>query len=144
MLRTVLLLIYTAFMSISGQGWAHAFSQADQDCSKCHTLNNEQAAKTLAKMAPDIKVLNVQASAIKGLWEIGVESGGKKGIIYLDYSGKHLISGNVFSIHTKTNLTQESLQDISKIDITRIPLKDALVMGDKNAKYRIIVFDDPD
>ncbi len=95
-------------------------------------------------MIPDIKVLHVRASAVKGLWEIGIESGGRKGIVYLDYSGKHLLAGNLFSIQAKTNLTQESLQEINKVDASQIPLKDALVMGDKNAKYKVIVFDDPD
>jgi len=121
-----------------------AFAQGDQDCLKCHTLSNEQAKKTLAEMIPDIKILNVQPSAVKGLWEIGIESGGRKGIVYLDYSGKHLLAGNLFLIQTKTNLTQEHLQEINKIDVSQIPLKDALVLGDKNAKHKVIVFDDPD
>jgi len=121
-----------------------AFAQGDQDCLKCHTLSNEQARKTLAEMIPDIKVLNIQASAVKGLWEIGIESGGRKGIVYLDFSGRHLLAGNLFSLETKTNLTQERLQEINKVDVSQIPLKDALVMGEKTAKYKVIVFDDPD
>lgn len=144
MRKNILLLIFAAFLLVSDHGLAYAFAQGDQDCSKCHTLSNEQAKKTLAEMIPDIKILNIRASAIKGLWEIAIESGGKKGVVYLDYSGKHLISGNLFSIQTKTNLTQETLQDINKVDISQIPLKDALVMGDKNAKYKVIVFSDPD
>lgn len=95
-------------------------------------------------MIPDVKILDVRPSAVKGLWEIGIESGGRKGIVFIDYSGKHLLAGNLFSIQTKTNLTQEHLQEISKVDVSQIPLKDALVMGDKNAKHKVIVFDDPD
>lgn len=144
MRKNTLLLIFTAFLFVSGHGLAYAFAQRDQDCSKCHTLSKEQAKKTLTEMVPDIKVLNIRASAIKGLWEIAIESEGKKGIVYLDYPGKYLMSGNLFSIQTKTNLTQESLQDVSKVELSKIPLKDALVMGDKNAKYKVIVFSDPD
>jgi len=95
-------------------------------------------------MIPDIKVMNVTPSEIKGLWEISMESGGRKGIVYLDYSGKHLMAGNLFLLATKTNLTQEKMQDLTKIDVSQVPLKDALVMGDQNAKYKVIVFDDPD
>ena len=144
MRNIILTAIVCAFLIASGNNRADAFAQGDQDCLKCHALSTEQAKKTLSEMIPDIKVLHVRASAVKGLWEIGIESGGRKGIVYLDYSGKHLLAGNLFSIQAKMNLTQESLQEINKVDASQIPLKDALVMGDKNAKYKVIVFDDPD
>ena len=69
---------------------------------------------------------------------------GKKVVVYLDYAGKNLIAGNLFSLQTRTNLTQERLQEINRIDVSQIPLDDALVMGEKDAKYKVIVFDDPD
>lgn len=144
-MRKIALILFVAFfLFVSGHNTAYAFVQGNQDCLKCHILSNEQAKKTLSEMIPDLKILNVQPSAVKGLWEIGIESGKKKGIIYLDYSGKHVISGNLFSIQTKTNLTQEKLQSLTKVDVSQVPLKDALVMGQKIAKYKVIVFDDPD
>jgi thiol:disulfide interchange protein DsbC len=144
MRKIILLIVMSSFLVLSGYRTAFAFAQGDQDCSKCHTLTNEQATKTLSEMVPDVKVLNVAPSAVKGLWEISVETGGRKVIVYLDYSGKHLLAGNLFQIQTRTNLTQEKLQDLNRVDISQIPLKDALVLGDKNAKYKVIVFDDPD
>ncbi|MBS1114563.1 MAG: hypothetical protein H6Q94_292, partial [Nitrospirae bacterium] len=51
---------------------------------------------------------------------------------------------NLFSLQTRTNLTQDRLQEINKIDVSQIPLNDALVMGENDAKYKVIVFDDPD
>jgi thiol:disulfide interchange protein DsbC len=54
------------------------------------------------------------------------------------------VAGNLFLIQTKTNLTQEKLQDLTRVDVSQIPLKDALVLGDKNAQYKVIVFSDPD
>ena len=144
MRKIILTSIVCAFLIASGNDRAEAFAQGDQDCLKCHTLNNDQAKKTLSEMIPDVKILNVQPSAVKGLWEIGIESGGRKAIVYLDFSGNHLMAGNLFAIKTKTNLTQERLQEINKVDVSQIPLKDALVLGDKNAKHKVIVFDDPD
>ena len=144
-MRKIIFLIFMAScLFLSGYEKALAFAPGDQDCSKCHTLSNEKATKTLSEMIPDVKVLNITASAVKGLWEIGIETGGRKIIVYLDYSGKHLVAGNLFLIQTKTNLTQEKLQDLTRVDVSQIPLKDALVLGDKNAKYKVIVFSDPD
>jgi thiol:disulfide interchange protein DsbC len=144
MRKIILLILMSSCLVLSGYEMAYAFAQGDQDCSKCHTLSSEQATKTLSQMIPDIKVLKVAPSDVKGLWEISMETGGRKIIAYLDYSGKHLMAGNLFLIQTKTNLTQEKLQDLTRVDISQIPLKDALVLGDKSAKYKVIVFDDPD
>jgi hypothetical protein len=95
-----------------------------------------------------VKILHIEKAPISGLWDIGIDAGGKKAILYLDYAKKHVISpatgGNILLVKTKANLTQESFQKINKIDPAKIPLKDALVMGSKSAKNKVIVFDDPD
>jgi hypothetical protein len=149
MRKITLLFILGAFLVLSGQGIAYAFPQGDKDCSKCHTLTNEQAKSIMDNLFPNAKIIHAKPSPMTGLWEIGIEVGGSKAIIYLDYAKNHIISpqatgGNIVDIKTKTNLTQESFQNINKVDISQIPLKDALFMGDEKAKYKVIVFDDPD
>ena len=101
MRKIILLIFMSSCLVLSGQTMAYAFAPGDQDCSKCHTLSNEQATKTLSEMIPDIKVLNITPSAVKGLWEVSIETGGRKIIVYLDYSGKHLMAGNLFLIQDK-------------------------------------------
>ena len=143
-------LLFIAFVVFSGNGTAYAFPKEGQDCTKCHTLNAEQAKEVLKELIPDVKILDVKNGPIKGLWEVSMESGAKKGILYVDYSKKKIIAGNIVDIKTKTNYTQIAFEKINpppppvKIDYSAIPLENSLVMGDKNAKYKIIVFDDPD
>ena len=151
MRKIILLFFIGAFMVFSGHGNAYAFPKGeDQDCSKCHTLNAEQAKEVLKELIPDVKILGVQNGPINGLWEVSMESAAKKGILYIDYSKKNIIAGNIVGIKTKTNYTQIAYEKINpppppvKIDYSAIPLENSLVMGDKNAKYKIIVFDDPD
>ena len=149
MRKIILLFILGAFLVLSGHGIAYAYPQEDKDCSKCHTLTKEQAKTIMDNLFPNVKIIHAKPSPITGLWEIGIDVGGNKAIIYLDYAKNHVISpqatgGNVVDIKTKANLTQESFQNISKVDIAQIPLKDALLMGDDKAKYKVIVFDDPD
>lgn len=122
---------------------AYAFSDMGEDCSKCHKLSKEDAV-SLLKDFGQINVLDVTTSPSKGMWEVDVDSGGRKGIVYIDYSKKYLFSGSIFDIKKKENLTQKRMEDLSRVDVSQIPLDDALVMGAKDAKYRIIVFDDPD
>ena len=124
--------------------YALSFSDKEQDCSKCHTLKKDEAAILLKDLAPNLSILDIRVNPVKGLWEVDMESGGRKGIAYVDFSKKYLFLGNVFDIAAKKNLTQDRLTEISRIDVSQIPLEDALVMGDKLAKYRVILFDDPD
>ena len=103
-----------------------------------------EALNALKDIIPEVKVLEVHATPIQGLFEVAIESKGKKGIIYLDSSGKYLISGSIIDIATKQNLTQERSAEINKVNVAEIPLDDALVMGSKDAKKKVIVFTDPD
>jgi len=119
------------------------FETKGQECSRCHTLNSAEA-RELLKDIPNIKILDVYMSPVKSFWEVYLESGGKKGLIYVDFSKKYFISGSLLSIREKKNLTQERLSELNRVDVSQIPLEDALVMGDPKAKIRMIAFDDPD
>jgi thiol:disulfide interchange protein DsbC len=119
------------------------FETKGQDCSRCHTLTSTEA-RELLKDIPNIRILDVYVSPVKSFWEVYLESGGKKGLIYVDFSKKYFISGSLLSIRERKNLTQERLSDLNRVDVSQIPLEDALVMGNPEAKIRMIAFDDPD
>ena len=123
---------------------AIAFGGCEENCLKCHKLNETDAEKVLKQMVPDVKVSSVRMSPAKGLWEIALTSGGKKGIAYVDFSLENVIIGSIVQIKTKVNLTQERMMEMSKVDVSRINLDHALAMGNKDAKHKIVVFDDPD
>jgi len=149
MRRIAAITVLNACFALSFGQDAQAFAKKDaQECVKCHTLKQDQAKDILKSVLPDPKILYVKVSPLTGLWELGVDAGGRKGIIYLDYSLTYIVSpmtgGNLFDIKTKNNLTDQAFRKINKVDRSQIPLGDALVMGDKNAKHKVIVFDDPD
>jgi thiol:disulfide interchange protein DsbC len=50
----------------------------------------------------------------------------------------------LISIKERKNLTQERFTELSKVDVSQIPLKDALVLGDQKARIKVISFSDPD
>jgi thiol:disulfide interchange protein DsbC len=129
------------FLSHSAFG---AAPPANHDCTKCHSITKDEATNILKEIAPDIKILEIRPIPLKGLWEVAAEGKGQKVVLYIDFSKKYLISGALVDIKTKANLTQERFNEINKTDVSQIPLDDAIVMGKKDAKYRVIVFDDPD
>jgi len=143
----VLTLITISIITFSMVGTSFSVEKSvekcDHDCMQCHKISNEEAVNLLKANVPDAKVLEIRPAPVKGLWEFTIETKGQKGIAYIDFSKKYVISGSIFDMKNKTNLTQERFAEINKVDLSQIPLDDALVLGNKDAKYRVIVFDDP-
>ncbi len=120
------------------------FEGKSQDCSKCHTLSNDEARELLKDAIPDVKIISVKLGPPKGVWEVYLESKGRKGLVYVDFDKNHFFGGPLFSIKEKKNLTQERFTELSKVDVSQIPLSDALILGDPKARIRVISFHDPD
>ena len=125
-------------------GYSYGFETKGQECSKCHTLNRDEAKDLLKNVIPDVVILDVRLSPVKGVWEVDLESRGRKAIVYVDFLKKHFFSGALVSIAERKNLTQERSIELNRVDVSQIPLEDALVMGDQKARIRVIVFTDPD
>ena len=125
-------------------GYSYGFETRGQECSKCHTFNKEEAQNLLKNVIPDVAILDVRPGPVKGFWEVDFESRGRKAIIYVDFLKKYYFTGALISLTEKKNLTQERFIELSKVDVSQIPLDDALVMGDPKARIRVIVFTDPD
>lgn len=139
MVRRLLFLFMLLFpLSVYG------FGDMSTDCTKCHTISKEEAAKILKEIIPNATILEIKDSPFKGFWEVDMETGGKKGILYMDFSKKFLFAGSIVDIKAKRNLSQERFTELNRIDVSSIPLDDALILGSKEAKHRVIVFDDPD
>ncbi len=139
---TVLLFVSIIFVFT---GISYGFGGCEQECSNCHSLDKKEAQKLLQQLIPDIKIIEVQMAPARGLWEVALETKDKKkGIAYIDFAKENVIVGEILKIKTKTNLTRERFMEINRIDFSKIPLDNALVMGNPDAKRKIVVFDDPD
>jgi thiol:disulfide interchange protein DsbC len=125
-------------------GYSYGFEARGQECSRCHTLNKEEAKNLLKGGIPDVVILDIRPSPVKGFWEVDLESRGRKEIVYVDFLKKHFFYGALISIAERKNLTQERFVELNKVDVSQIPLEEALVMGDQKARIRVIVFTDPD
>jgi thiol:disulfide interchange protein DsbC len=98
-------------------------------------------------MNSNAKVLGIQLSPVKGLWEVSIDDNGRRGIFYTDFSKKFMISGPIVELDNGSNKSQESfdkLQNSRKVDVSKIPLGNALVVGNYSAKNKVIVFTDPE
>lgn len=140
----ILLLSYS-----DSSGFGEIAGSCEKDCQKCHQITMTEASGILNSLAPNIEVevLDVQQSPVRGLWEVSFKMQGRVGVIYLDFSKSNMIEGQIIELKTKTSLTGKKISDLraefQKADVSKIPLDEALVIGDKDAKYKVIVFTDP-
>lgn len=109
-----------------------------------NALTAEEAKEALLPLVPDVEIISVGESPVDGLWEIVIETRGNKVVVYMDSGKTKLISGHIIDLISRSNLTEDRLDEINKVDFSTISLDNALVMGDPKAKYSAVVFDDPD
>ncbi|MGD0281051.1 MAG: DsbC family protein [Dissulfurispiraceae bacterium] len=140
-------LVFALTFAVSLPGYAFSTGGCEGDCNKCHSLTYEDALGILRKMNSNAKITSIQISPVKGLWEVSIDDNGRKGFFYTDFSKKFLIAGPIVELDNATNSAPESvdkLQDNRKVDVSKIPLDNALILGDQGAKNKVIVFTDPE
>jgi len=138
------LLILIPLFTIFIFGNIYCSVASDQKKTSCAEISKNDLLELLKGFIPGVNIIEVRNAPIEGLCEVSIESKGRKGIIYTDTSTKYIISGSIIEIATKGNLTQERLSDLNRIDVSQIPLDNAIIMGNKDARHRVIVFTDPD
>lgn len=127
---------------------SYAFGGCEENCQKCHSLSKDEVIRILSKTnVKDAAIIKIQISPIKGLWEVAVENKGQRGLLYIDFSGKYLMTGQILEVNASVDRTKQRLDELNKdkrINPASIPLKDALIVGSSTASKKIIVFTDPD
>lgn len=108
-------------------------------------LSIEAARSALRTIDRNIKVTSISKTSIAGFWEVVVITpDGKNRVFYLNKDKNILFAGSLIDLNTRQNLTALRLEDINRVNVASIALDDALVLGNRKAPNRVIVFDDPD
>ncbi len=110
-------------------------------CINCHALSKTEANEVLKQIDGD--VVGVTPAEVPGLWRVDMKMNDKTWPLYLDYSKSYLISGNIIQLDNRQNLTENHYRQLNPVDISTLPLDDALLLGDPQAKTKVVVFTDP-
>ncbi len=98
-------------------------------------------AAKLQKQFPEYAIDSIRPSAVDGVLE--VVFGGSR-IIYSDTAGEHIFNGHLFDVTAHRDLTDERLEEVTRIDVRQLPLADAFNMVRGSGKHEIYLFEDPD
>jgi len=126
-------------------GEVHAFTPAgcgSGECRDCHSLTREEARALLSGFVDN--VTEVSMGPVPGLFLLEVTRGGQRGPVYMDFSKKYVIAGQVIHLPTKEDITGAKTAGPPVVDPSSIPLEGAVVMGNPLASARIVEFSDPD
>jgi thiol:disulfide interchange protein DsbC len=89
---------------------------------------------------PELTVDSVRPSPMPGLLEI---VSGRR-IFYSDPTGSYILNGKLIDVVHKVDLTEQSTEDLSKVDPKILPLDDSFAEVRGNGKRQLYVFSDPD
>jgi thiol:disulfide interchange protein DsbC len=131
---------------LQGQAWGfgNVVGACGGVCTDCHSLSSGEAQTLLRRLNPEVRVIQVGLSNVSGLWEVAFEFRGRKGIAYINFGKNYLIDGKIIEIATRKDITARRLSYLSRVDVSKISLQDALPMGRADAPLRVIIYDDPD
>ncbi len=98
-------------------------------------------AAKLQKQFPEFSIDGIRPSGVQGIVE--VLFGGSR-IVYSDTAGEHIFNGHLFDVEAHRDLTDERLEEVTRVDIKQLPLADAFDVVHGSGKRQIYVFEDPD
>jgi thiol:disulfide interchange protein DsbC len=97
--------------------------------------------KAIEATYPQVKVDSVTKTPFSGMYE--VFAGGQ--ILYADDKLTYLITdGQLIDPKTKRNITSSRLEELTKIDVSTLPLDQAIKVVKGNGSRKLYVFSDPD
>ena len=82
----------------------------------------------------------VRPTPIAGIYEVTMG----KDIAYTDATGRYFMFGNVMDMNTQRNLTQERRTELTKVDMSKIKLADAIKTVKGDGSRVLYVFSDPE
>lgn len=139
-----LIIIFCLLAFVLGAGDVLAFGGsgcAEGSCRDCHSLDKSEAEELLKKYVD--RVNSVDYAEVPGLWVAEVEKNGRSYPLYIDFSKSYIIAGSVVRAGSGENITRKLYNRFNRVDISKIPLDDALVLGNPGGKTKVIVFTDP-
>jgi thiol:disulfide interchange protein DsbC len=106
-------------------------------------FTKEEATSILKEVVrKELKVLEVKEGPLQSFWEVVAEVGQERMIVYVDKNLRYILLGQILDRQTKKNITLERAKELRKVDVSSLPLENAIPMGE--GKRRLYVFTNPE
>ncbi len=99
----------------------------------------EEIPEKIRKALPDLQISEARPLPVEGpLYEVTTS----QGLFYLDRQGRFLLTGDLYDLTSRKNLTEERRLSQNKISFESLPLEQAIRY--RTGKYKMALFVDPD
>ncbi|MDI6801294.1 MAG: DsbC family protein [Thermodesulfovibrionales bacterium] len=112
----------------------------------CAENQSVSKVKDLEIVKSFLSTSNTQLKEVRdigSLFELTVEQGKKKGIIYVTKDGKYLVFGSLFD-KDRNNITKARQDEINVVDFSKLPLQDAIMIKKGNGNKKLVMITDVD
>ncbi|MDP2248211.1 MAG: DsbC family protein [Nitrosomonadales bacterium] len=107
----------------------------------CAYADDAALKKAIESAYPNIQVESIKKTQFGGLYEVFM--GGQ--VIYTDEKFTFLIAeGKLIESKTKRNITSERMEELTRVDFSKLPLEQAVKVVRGNGSRKLVVFSDPD
>lgn len=100
--------------------------------------SDKAAREQIAARLPGVKVEDIRASVVPGLYEVMYGPV----VFYTSADGRYMIRGEIHNMETDENITAARVDQARARSLAAIEDKDLIVFGPKNAPYTVTVFTD--
>lgn len=107
----------------------------------CAYADDTALKQSIEAAYPNIQVESIKKTPYAGLYEVFL--GGQ--IIYTDENFTFLIAeGRLIDPKTKRNVTDERMEELTRVDFSKLPLEQAIKVVKGDGSRKLVVFSDPD
>lgn len=115
--------------------------QVSNAASPGNTFNEAAIRQNLSARLPNLPAIEeIRATPMPGLFEVRIN---QSDILYTDAEGHFLIQGTLFDTRNLTNLTENRIDELTRLAFSDLPLQDAITTVRGNGQRKIAVFMDP-
>ena len=101
---------------------------------------SEALMTALRQHYPATTFTSIAPSPVKGIYEVVM---GRK-IAYTDKAGRYFMYGSLVDMKTNDDLTAAHSEELTRVDVRKLPIQDAIVRVNGQGRRVIYVFSDPD
>jgi thiol:disulfide interchange protein DsbC len=116
------------------------FASASSIAAEPASKNAADPRALIAKKIPGITIDDVRPAPIKGMYEVrmGADSA------YVTADGRYVISGDLFDLDTRANLTEEGRASERRTALAKLDEREMIVFAPAKAEHTVTVFTDVD
>lgn len=100
----------------------------------------ETIKSTLKERYPAITIVDVEPSAVPGIYEVFTGAT----IVYTDRTADHLFTGKLYETKSRRDLSNERIDVYNRVDFNSLPFDRAIKIVKGNGSRRLAIFEDPD